>query len=349
MRKNDPTEKRKNDHIRINLEEKVDSKRTNGLECYYFNHQVAPELDLKSIDLSQTLFNRHVACPILISSMTGGTKESQKYNEILAKTAAHVGCAIGVGSQRAAIENPKAAATFNIRNFAPNVLLFSNLGAVQLNYGYGIDECRRAVDMIEADAFYLHFNALQEALQPEGNTDFSGLLKKVESICQQLEVPVIAKEVGWGFSRKAARLLKEAGVQGIDVAGAGGTSWSAVEMYRAGNSFEREVARVFSHWGIPTAESILNVRDAAPDLIIFASGGIRNGVEIAKSIALGAKLGGMAGFFIKAAHEGLEHAISSIEMIRKEIAICMFAAGIESIDKLMNPDLLTYSGDHRGH
>jgi isopentenyl-diphosphate delta-isomerase len=176
---------------------------------------------------------------------------------------------------------------------APNILLFANLGAVQLNYGYTVDHCRRAVDMLEADAVILHLNALQEAVQPEGDANFSGLLKKIEAVCRALPVPVIAKEVGWGISTDAASKLALAGVAAIDVAGAGDL-WSQVEMHRAQTESQKRVAAAFIDWGLPTAESIENVRRIAPQMKIIASGGLRDGVEVAKCLALGATLGGLA-------------------------------------------------------
>jgi isopentenyl-diphosphate delta-isomerase len=285
---------RKSDHIRINLEEDVRSGLTTGLERYHFIHQALPELNLNDVDLSQNIFKHKVRAPILISSMTGGTEEAAAINRNLASAAQQTGIAMGLGSQRAAIDHSELAPTFQVRRFAPDVLLFANLGAIQLNYRYGIDECQQAVDMIEADALILHLNALQEAVQPEGDTLFAGLLSKIETVCRNLPVPVIAKEVGWGFSEQAARQLAGAGVAAIDVAGAGGTSWSQVEMHRANNESQARLAAAFVEWGIPTSEAILNVHRAAPGLTIIASGGLRSGVDIAKCIALGASLGGMA-------------------------------------------------------
>ena len=225
---------------------------------------------------------------------------------------------MGLGSQRAAVDHPELGSTFQVRKEAPDILLFANLGAVQLNYGYGLDECQRAVDMIKADALILHLNPLQEAVQPEGDTRFAGLLDKIESICKRLPVPVIAKEVGWGFSLKAARLLANAGVAAIDVAGAGGTSWTQVEMHRAQNERQARLAAAFIDWGIPTAKSILHIRAAAPEMIIFASGGLRDGTDIAKSIALGATLGGMAGPYLKAATQSVEETILTINEVKRE-------------------------------
>jgi len=340
MPDNSLTTNRKADHIRINLEENVRSGLSTGLEHYRFDHRALPELDLEAIDLAQTLFGKRLLAPILVSSMTGGTDEAATLNRRLAGAAQQAGIAMGVGSQRAALETPALAATFQVRREAPDILLFANLGAVQLNYQYGVEHCRRAVEMIEADALILHFNALQEAVQPEGDTRFAGLLKKVEAVCKALPAPVIAKEVGWGFSREDARRLAEAGVAAIDVAGAGGTSWSQVEMYRARNESQRRLAAAFADWGIPTAEAIQHARQAAPGVIIFASGGLRNGVDIAKCLALGASLGGMAGPFLKAAAQSQEAAVQLMAELRREIQVCMFAAGAGSLAALQATPLL---------
>jgi len=330
---------RKSDHIRINLEQDVRSGLTTGLENYRFIHRAMPELDLSDVDLSQQVFGKRLQAPILISSMTGGNEEAAGINRLLAEAAQATGIAMGLGSQRAAIELPDLAPTFQVRQVAPDILLFANLGAVQLNYNYGIAECQRAVDMIQADALILHLNALQEAVQPEGNTHFAGLADKIETICKALPVPVIVKEVGWGFSEQDARRLADAGVSAIDVAGAGGTSWSQVEMHRAKDESQARLAAAFINWGIPTAEAILNVHRAAPELMIIASGGLRSGVEIAKCIALGANLGGMAGPFLKAAARSSEAVIQTIQEIQREVQVTMFAAGARGIDQLKSTPL----------
>jgi len=335
---------RKADHIRINLEEDVSSSLTTGLENYRFIHQALPELDLDQVDLSQELFKRKVRAPILISSMTGGTQEAGRINRILAEAAQETGIVMGLGSQRAALEDKKAAETFKVRRYAPDILLFANLGAVQLNYGYTIDQCRQAVDMIEADALYLHLNALQEAIQPEGDIRFSGLVDKIAEVCSVLSVPVIAKEVGWGISERDARLLADAGVAAIDVAGAGGTSWSQVEKFRIQDERLAHVAAAFRDWGIPTAESIQMVRKGAPGMTVFASGGLRSGVDIAKCIALGASLGGMAGPFLKAASQSLDETIQVIDGIRRELQISMFASGAGSLAQLQKTPLIYSKG-----
>ena len=339
MPKVTPTGSRKADHIRINLEEEVRSGLTTGLQRYHFVHQALPELDLADVDLSLTVFEKMLRAPLLISSMTGGTGQARQINQALATAAQETGIAMGLGSQRAAIEQPDLAATFRVRQVAPDILLFANLGAVQLNYGYGVEQCQMAVDMIEADALILHLNALQEAVQPEGDTDFSGLLQKIETVCRSLSVPVIAKEVGWGISKRAARQLAEAGVAAIDVAGAGGTSWTQVEMHRAKNESEARLAAAFIDWGIPTTQSILNVKESAPDVAIFASGGLRDGLDIAKCIALGATLGGMASPFLKAAVRSIEDTIQAINEIRRQMQVCMFATGAGDLENLRKAEL----------
>lgn len=334
-----PLQRRKSEHIRINLEEDVRSAASTGLENYRFVHQALPELDLKDVDTALTLLGRHLASPVLISSMTGGTAEANKINRRLAEAAQAERVAIGVGSQRAALENSRTAATFQVRRYAPDVLLFANLGAVQLNYGYGLDECRRAVDMIEADALYLHLNPLQEALQTGGDTNFSGLARKIENVCRRLPVPVVVKEVGWGISAQAAKLLMRCGVAAIDVAGAGGTSWSQVEMHRAPDEMSRRLAASFVGWGLPTAESILAVKRAAPSVRIIASGGLADGLDIVKCLALGASLGGMAGLFLKAAAISADRAGRTLQLIKQQIRVAMFACGVKDIDGLQRMPL----------
>src|SRR5258706_4167249 len=312
-----PIGQRKADHIKINWEQYVRSALTSGVENYHLVNEALPKLDLNRTNTSLSLFGKKLNSPILISSMTGGTSEAEAINLRLAEAAQECGVAMGVGSQRAAIEDPQQASTFRVRRVAADILLFANLGAVQLNYGYGVDECRKAVEMIQADAFYLHLNPLQEAVQDAGDTNFAELAKKIEAVCKKLEVPVIAEEVGWGISERTAKLLSDCGVSAIDVAGAGGTSWSQVEMHRAPDEFTRQLAATSVAWGIPTAESILNVKKAVPNMTIFASGGIKDGLDIAKCIALGATLGGMAGNFLKAAAVSTEKAAETIKLTKR--------------------------------
>ena len=334
MAKVAPVQRRKAEHLRINLEQDVASARTTGLENLSFTHEALPELSLEAVDTSLELFGRRLKAPLLISSMTGGTPEAGRINQRLARAASAAGIALGVGSQRAALEEPGLAASFQVRRYAPDVLLFANLGAAQLNYGFGLEECLRAVSMVEADALILHLNPLQEALQVGGNTDLRGLAKKIGQICRGLGVPVVVKEVGWGISERTAKLLQEAGVAAIDVAGAGGTSWSQVEMHRAPDEFMRLLAGSFVAWGIPTADSIAIVRRAAPGTPIFASGGLRDGIDVAKCIALGATLAGMAGPLLRAAATSTHQATAAIRLIAQQLRVTMFATGAPNLQSL---------------
>jgi isopentenyl-diphosphate delta-isomerase len=334
MSKVTPTSSRKSDHILINLNEDVQSNLRTGFDRYHFVHNAIPEIDLEQVDLHTSFMGKRLNAPLLISSMTGGTAQAETINAVLAEAAQAKGIAMGIGSQRAMIEDPSLAAASNLRKYAPDVLLFANLGAVQLNYGFGLPECEQAVAMTEADALILHLNPLQEALQPEGDTRFAGLLEKIHDICRTLPVPVIAKEVGWGFSKEAALQLVEAGVTALDIAGAGGTSWSQVEMHRAESPQMAATAAAFLDWGIPTADSLVDIRKSLPELPLIASGGLRNGIEVAKCIALGADLGGMAGPLLKAAVESTETVVALIDQLSFQIQITMFATGSADIQAL---------------
>jgi isopentenyl-diphosphate delta-isomerase len=326
--------KRKSEHLKINLERDVHSGLTTGFENYRFTHEALPDLNLSEINTEINLFGRTLHAPILISSMTGGTDEAARINIALAEAAQATRIAMGVGSQRVAIEDPDQSHSFQIRKLAPDILLFANLGAIQLNYGFDLGSCQRAVAMIEADALILHLNALQEALQPEGETQFKGLLGRIEKICTGLDVPVVAKEVGWGFSADTAKRLVEAGISAIDVAGAGGTSWSQVEMYRAGSESQATLAAEFIDWGIPTSEAIATLHRSLPDTPLIASGGLRTGMDIAKAIALGATMAGMAGPFLKAAVQSSQAVINRINTLSRTLKIVMFATGSEELKAL---------------
>jgi isopentenyl-diphosphate delta-isomerase len=340
------TEQRKRDHIRINLEEAVQHREVRtGLERYRFVHNALPELNLDAIDLSTTFLGHRLRAPLLVSSMTGGVEGGWELTRRLASAAQALGVAIGVGSQRAAIEDASLARWYRVRNVAPDVLLFANLGAVQLNYGYGIAECRRAVDMIGADALILHLNPVQEALQPEGNRGWSGLLSRIAAVCDAIEVPVVVKEVGFGISGRVARLLADAGVAAIDVSGAGGTSWSAVEYHRASNDRIRRMSETFIDWGTPTATSLRMAREAVPDVPLIASGGLRTGLDAAKAVALGADLAGFAAPMLRAAAEGEDAAIELLATIADELRLAMFGAGAGTIEALRSADLMVGDGN----
>jgi isopentenyl-diphosphate Delta-isomerase len=337
------TQKRKKEHLEICLDtESVTSASGTGLSRYRFVHNALPELDINEIDLSTTFLGKRLQAPILISSMTGGFDLARKVNRNLAAAAQSLGLAMGVGSQRVAVEEPSAAGSFEVRDVAPDILLFGNLGAVQLNYGYTVEHCRRAVSMIGADALILHLNVLQEAVQPEGNRNFKGLGEKIAAVCRELEVPVIAKEVGNGISVDAATRLQSAGVKALDVAGYGGTSWSAVEAQRAVKQGKRPDT-AFAAWGIPTEEALVSVRQALPDIQLIASGGVRSGVDIAKAIALGADLGAFGQPLLAAALESSAKVIEFIAGVIHELKVSMLCVGAVDLTALRKAPLVHQS------
>ena len=326
---------RKSEHIRINLEEDVGFQDlTSGFERYRFVHCALPDIDLDDVDTTAGLLGKQLAAPLLISSMTGGTSEARAMNLRLAAAAQEARVGLGLGSQRAAVEDPALEHTYQVREVAPDILLLANLGAVQLNLGYDVDACRRAVDMVEADALILHLNPLQEALQPEGDTAFHGLLPKIERVSRSLEVPVVVKEVGWGISADVARRLVDAGVSAVDVAGSGGSCWSQVEKHRARTEHQRDVASGFAEWGIPTVDSLLMVRQATPRLPVIASGGVRSGIEMAKALALGAVACGVAGPFLPAAAQSQAAVSQLIEVLVDQLRVAMFAVGARDVSAL---------------
>lgn len=327
-----PTAGRKAEHIRINLEEDVSAKGVStGFEEYRFIPRALPAIDLEDVDLSLKLFGRRLGAPLFVSCMTGGVADAETINLALAEAAQELGLAIGLGSARVLLERPEVLPTFSIRRRAPAAFIMANIGAVQLNRDVGVEQCRRLLDLLEADALVLHLNALQEALQPEGDTCFGGLLAKIESICTRLDVPVIAKEVGWGISADVVTELLNAGVAAVDVAGAGGTSWSEVERHRMTDPVRQRVAAAFAGWGLPTAEAVIEARAVAPDATIFASGGIQDGMDAAKALALGADMVGMAGPFLRAAAHGPEAVVDLAQGILEVLRTVMFCVGTPSL------------------
>jgi isopentenyl-diphosphate delta-isomerase len=323
------TRDRKAEHIRLALEDR-NQFVSRSFEDWVFDHEALPEIDMDAIDLSTDFLGRRLAAPLLISCMTGGTGIAARINRNLAEAAELRGVALGVGSQRKAIEDPELASTFAIRDVAPTIPLLANLGAIQLNYGYGIDQCRRAVDMIGADALVLHLNPLQEAIQPEGQCAFAGLLPKMRAIAETLPVPVIAKEVGSGISEATGRRLVDAGIRILDTAGVGGTSWARIEAQRAG---DLAIGELFAGWGIPTPESIRQLRRIEGTTII-GSGGLRTGLDVAKAIALGAHLGGLAQPFLEAAIDSPARVVSTIDRVVQELKISMFCLGARTVADL---------------
>ena len=335
------TQVRKADHIRICLDENVQCQQlTTGLERYRFRHTCLPELDWRDINLSTTFLGKSLGSPVLISSMTGGTEEAHLINLRLAAVAQHYGLAMGIGSQRVAVENPDLMNTFAVRSVAPDIFLMANLGAVQLNYGYGVDQCRRVVESLEASALILHLNPLQEAVQTRGDTNFRGLLGKIEAVCRAVPVPVIAKEVGNGISSVMVERLMEAGIAAVDVAGAGGTSWAKVESERAADPIQRRLGQTFADWGMPTADCIVAARKVAPQLPLIASGGLRNGLDVAKTLALGANVAGLAFPFLKAASQSEEAVAALTDVLLAELKTVLFCTGQATVEGLRQDGVL---------
>ena len=331
----DGTPSRKAEHLRINLEQDVSGKGvTSGFEAFRFRHCALPEIDLDEVATDCEVFGRRLRAPVLISSMTGGAPEAREINRRLALVAQQSGLAMGLGSGRALLEHPNLLPTFDVRAIAPDSLLFANLGAVQLNRRYGAAECSKIVELLQADALILHLNPLQEALQPEGDTIFRGLLSKIAAVCKAVDFPIVVKEVGWGLSSDVVSALFDAGVSAVDIAGAGGTSWSEVERYRLCEPWRVRVAAAFASWGIPTAEALITAREAAPSHTIFASGGIRDGNDVAKAIALGADLVGIAAPFLKAAAEGNDAGNQCAREIIETLRIAMFCLGARTLADL---------------
>jgi isopentenyl-diphosphate Delta-isomerase len=320
---------RKAEHIELALDPAV-QLLASAFDGVRLEHQALPEIDLAAVDCSTSFLGRPLAAPLVISCMTGGTAEAARINRNLALAAEEARVALGVGSQRKAIEDPSQASTFEVRRWAPSIPLLANLGAVQLNYGFGLGECRRAVEMIEADALVLHLNPLQEALQPEGQGNFARLAEKIGSIVEGLEVPVIVKEIGCGLSGASARRLQEVGVSIFDCAGLGGTSWARIEAARARDP---ELGELFATWGVATVDSIVQLR-ALEDVVVIGSGGVRSGLDAAKAVALGADLVGLAQPFLRAAVGSSDSVLAVLARTRRELEIAMFCSGASTLERL---------------
>jgi len=320
---------RKAEHLRLAMDASMQVER-NFFDDYRFEHCALPELALTDIDITAEFLGRPLNAPLLISCMTGGTEKAASINRRLAAAAEASRVAIGVGSQRKALEDPSQAASFQVRDVAPTVPLLANLGAVQLNYGFGLPECRAAVAMIGADALVLHLNPLQEALQPEGQCDFRDLYDQIGRLASELEVPIVVKEIGSGISAVVGRRLFAEGVRIVDTAGVGGTSWARIEAARAADP---EIGELFADWGIPTPDSIRAV-SAIDGLTVIGSGGVRSGLDVAKAVALGADLVGLAQPFLVAAEASRQQVESAIEKIVRELKITMFCAGCRTLEEL---------------
>ncbi|KAF5086782.1 type 2 isopentenyl-diphosphate Delta-isomerase [Methanobacterium aggregans] len=322
---------RKLEHLMLCRNNDVEYRKKTGFEDIELIHKALPEVNKEEIDVKTEFFGKKMDAPIIISAITGGHPASLSINRELAKAAGKLNIGMGVGSQRAAVENPELTPTYTVvREEAPSSFLIGNIGAPQIEYA------QKAADMMDADALALHLNPLQEAIQPEGDVDATGYTDSIKEISKTLKLPVIAKETGAGINSQDARTLEKAGVSAVDVAGSGGTSWAAVETYRAK---DRYLGNLYWDWGIPTAISTVEVCESI-DLPVISSGGIRTGLDAAKAIALGADAVGLALPLLKDAYSGHEAVITRLEKFVEELKVAMFLVGASSLEELRNSDII---------
>lgn len=336
---------RKTEHIRLCLTDQVEGvNKSTGLEGISFIHNALPEINFADITLETEFLQKKLKAPFLVSSMTGGSALATEINLNLAVASEEKGWAIGLGSTRALLESRAHEDSFLIRKQAKTVPVIANLGAVQFNYGYGVDECQRIVDSTQADSLVLHLNSLQEVVQDGGDLNFENLLPKIEEICKNLDVPVGAKEVGFGIDGTVAQKLYNAGVSYIDVAGAGGTSWSQVEKLRTEDPLREAAAEAFNNWGIPTKDCLVSVRSALPKVPLVASGGMKTGVDAAKALTIGADVVGYARTLLKAATESVDEVIKVMDQIELELKMTMFGIGVTTLEELKNTNRVSIMG-----
>jgi len=327
------TSSRKKEHLDICCNEDIVAGRT-GFDDIRLVHNALPECNMDAVELGVRFLQHPLKAPIFIAAMTGGHPDTRDVNATLATAAEEFGLAMGVGSQRAALENPELEDSFIVvRERAPHAFLCGNLGIIQLR-DKGAEWADKAVEMIDAQALCIHLNPLQEAIQPEGDHNAAGCLDALQELCSSCRYPVIVKETGCGVSRECARQLFAAGASAVDVGGLGGTSWAAVEQFRAENPMQQSLGLHFAGWGIPTAVSVVEVaRGGGP---VIATGGLNSGTDIAKSIALGASLGGMALSLLQPAMDGYQSLCDKIQQIQKEIQVSCYLTGSRNPSELKN-------------
>jgi isopentenyl-diphosphate delta-isomerase len=339
---NDPAAiiRRKDEHLDQALRQAA-TDRASPFDAIRLEPSALPELAAAEVDVGAEFLGFKLSAPVLISSMTGGPRRGEAINAHLAQAAEALGLALGVGSQRVALEGSGAhGIDAALRRWAPNTLLLANIGGAQLAQPDGVEAARRAVDMIEADGVIIHLNPLQEAVQPAGDTDWRGVLAAIATLSASLGRPVIAKEVGFGLSGTVARRLVEAGVAALDVAGAGGTQWALIEGARSSDPQDLALAQAFAGWGLTTPESIVEVRAACPDIPLIGSGGVRNGVDAAKAIRLGANLVGQAGPVLQAALKSTDAVIEHFQAFARQLRTACFCTGARDLAALRSVRLL---------
>lgn len=337
-----PITQRKQDHIDWLLQDEKIERRQSGFDQIQLTHRGLPECDYAKVDSGTTFLQHTLSFPLLISSMTGGASNTlNTINENLARAAEQCQVAMAVGSQRTMILDHKAEKSFQLRKFAPTVPLIANMGAIQLNYGFGYDEAQRMVEVLEADALYLHLNPLQEVIQPEGDTNFAKLAEKIAHLKDRISVPIILKEVGCGLSEKDIQLGLEAGIEWFDLAGRGGTSWSRIEAHRTENNQQAELGKMFQDWGLTTPQAMKQARPFQSQAQFIASGGIRNGIDMVKSVIMGAQICGVAAPLLKPAMASTNATIETIEQLQQEFRTAQFLLGMPKVaDLFLNDSLI---------
>ena len=321
------TARRKREHLDAIAQDPAIERGDSGFVAIRLSHRALPEIALDDVDTRCNFLGKTLRLPLLISSMTGGDDpEIRRINHNLAQAAEQSGVALAVGSQRVQFTSPAAETSFRLRDIAPSAVLIANLGAVQLNYGFGLEHCRRAVETLAADGLYLHLNPLQEAVQPEGDTNFAGLAAKIAAVVRELPVPVLLKEVGSGLAPADIALGKSVGVRYFDLAGRGGTSWSRIEHHRRRDPADT-LGLTFQDWGLTTADALRLNRTAHPDVVLIASGGIRSGIDMAKAVLLGAELCGIAAPFLAAAQESAAAVVAAIARLEREYRTALYLLG----------------------
>ena len=329
-------EKRKNDHLALAGSKSCQMSSSNGLESIRFEPVALPELNFSEIDTRVQFVDKPLAFPFLISSMSGGVREADKMNRILAEAAEACQVALGLGSMRIALEQQSARSSFKLRRIAPTIPILANIGGTQLIQRNGISDALRCIELAEADGIYIHLNALQELLQPGGDTNWRGVSAAIKEIADSSPVPVFVKEVGHGISANSAQKLIDLGVSWIDVAGAGGTSWSQIEHIRSG----KEGISAFAEWGVKTREAIEAIRNNGNSCKLVGSGGLRNGLDVAKVIRIGADIGAAAQPFLEPARTSVDKTIQIIKSWEKEMKIAMFSTGSKNLVELKTAKLL---------
>lgn len=331
---------RKDQHLDVVLAGRGRHARDAGFDRVHFVHEALPDLDHDKIDLGADFLGRRLKAPLLISAMTGGPTRAEAINARLAEAAQHLGIALAVGSQRAAIGGGAAGGLDrSLRDRAPDTPILANIGAAQLTRGFGVEQARRALDMIGGDALVVHLNPLQEACQPEGDRDWWGVGAALEALVRKLEVPVVVKETGAGLSGHTARRLVDMGVAAVDVAGAGGSNWGLVEGERAVDPADKAHAAVFADWGTPTAHALVDVRRACPEAVIIGSGGVRNGLDVAKAIRLGADVAGQAAGVLAAATLSTEAVVDHFQLVIRQLRTACFCTNSANLAALRRAPL----------